>query len=223
MIIDGTARVALTAVFGIWLLQMTGCVTPQEVAQTSLDDLHKLNVPAKNADDEAFVKDIGFNSLEEVADAQLGSPLHLYNVPLVQLQQFQHGDDPNNLLADTGRVIFPLTVKGRFKSSLTVVESSLSVKGWKGSRVTRKGFPRLIGEIEKLKTSSSSFIVSIVPLGLVFLGDHKAGRLVMTVIDENPYLELKAGDEYDAAEIFGKIVPYAKHRFESDRHIRRNP
>ena len=167
---------------------------------------------------------LGFNSLEEVADAQLGSPLHLYNVPLVQLQRFQPGDDPNNLLAYTGRVIFPLTVKGRFKSSLTVLEGSLSMwKGWKGSRVTRKGFPRLIGEIEKLKISSSSFIVSIVPLGLVLLGDHKAGRLVLTAIEENPHFKLNAGDEYDAAELFGKIAPVAKYRFESDRQMRRNP
>lgn len=224
MIIHGTIRAVVAGMFGIWLLQMTGCATPHEVAQTSLDDLQKLNVPAKTAEDEAFVKDVGFDSLEDTADSQLGSPLRLYNVPLFQLQQFKQGDDPEKLLADTGRVIFPLMVKGQFRSSFTVMDSSLTLtKGWQGSRVTRTGFKRLIRKIEQLKPSSSSFIVLIAPLRLLLLGDHTAGRLVLTAIEDNPHFTLKAGEEHDAAEFFGKIASDAKYIYERDKQMRRNP
>ena len=236
MTIFKASRVALIGVFGVWLLQMIGCATPQEVAQDSLADLYKHNVAEDRADEEAFVKDIGFTSPEEVADAQLGSPLPLYTIPVVQLGEFRPGDDPEKLLTYTNRIIFPLIVNGQARSSLTVRDSSffslmksrnwkgmrLKVKNldWKGVHLTEIGFPRLMSKIEKLRPSSSSFLISVVPLRLFFLGDNKGERLVLTAIEENPYFELKAGDECDAVELLGRISPFAKRAYESARKIR---
>ena len=230
MTIHETARAALAAMFGIWLLQMMGCATPQEVAQTSLVDLHKLTVSAERADDEAFAKDIGFDSLEEVAEAQLASPLRLYTVPLDKLAKFQPCDDPNKLLEDTGSLIFPLTVKGQYRSSLIVKEKLLPntidwmspIKTLKamGARHTGTGFRRVMPKIGKLKPTSSSFLVSIAPLRLFLLGDRKAERLVLTAIQENRHYELNAEDERDATKLFGKIAPDAKRVYESDQKIR---
>jgi len=225
-VVNGTARTTLAAVLGVCLLQTPGCATPHEVAQTSLDDLRKLNVAATDADENAFTKDIGFNSVEEVADAQLGPPIRIYKVPLDLLQKFQPSDDPNQLLVDTGRIIFPLTVKGQSRSSFTVTESSLTLtKGWKGlnwkSRVTRTGFPRLIRKIEQLKPSSSSFLVLIMPLRLFLLGDRKEGRLLLTAIEANPHFKLNEGDERDAAELFVTLAPDAKIAYETDQYINR--
>ncbi|MEK6761153.1 MAG: hypothetical protein AABY96_00430 [Nitrospirota bacterium] len=233
MTIHETARAALAAMFGIWLLQMMGCATPKEIAQNSLVDLHKLTVSAERADDEAFAKDIGFKSLEEMAEAQLASPLRLYTVPLVKLAKFQPSDDPNKLLEDTHSLIFPLTINNQFRSSLIVRESlapnitdlesfAKAYKAYKAMRArhTGTGFPRLMPELEKLKPTSSSFLVSIAPLRLFFLGDRKAEGLVLTAIQANPHFELNARLEYDAAELFSKIAWYAQRVYESDQKIR---
>ena len=221
MAIDGTVRTTVATVLGICLLQMPGCATPHEVAQASLDDLRNLNVARQGADETAFAKDIGFNSTEEMADAQLGSPIRIYTVSLDLLQNFQPSNDPNQLLVDTSRIIFPMTVNGQPRSTFTVTESSLTLtKGWKGSRVTRTGFRRLIRKIEQLKPSSSSFLVSIAPL-MILLGDRKEGRLVLTAIEEYPYVGLKTGDKRDAAELFVQLAPHAKSAYENDQHMRK--
>jgi len=225
MAIDGAVRATLATVLGICLLQTPGCATPQDTAQASLDDLRKLNMPTNmattGADESDFTKDIGFNSVEEVADAQLGSPIRIYKVPLDLLRKFQPGDDPNQLLVDTGRIIFPLTVKGQSLSTITVAESLLTLKGWKGSRVTRTGLPRLIRKIEPLNPSSSSFLVLITPLRVFLLGDRKEGRLILIAIEEHPYFKLHVGEERDAAELFGTLAPHAMSAYETNQYIHR--
>jgi len=201
---------------------MPGCASPHDVAKSHLNELRKLNASTKTADDEAFAKDIGFNAVEDVDDAQLGPPIRIYKVHLDLLQKFQPGDKPNDLLVNTGRIIFPVTVKGQNRSSLTVMESSITMtKGWKESRVTRTGFPRLIQKIGQLKPSSSSFLLLIAPLRLFLLGDHKDGRLVLTAIEDNPHFKVTAGEEYDAAELFGRLAQDAKNVYITDQTVRR--
>lgn len=231
MTIRATARATRAGMLSIWLLQMLGCSsTPQDVAQHSLDNLHKPSTSAERADDEAFAKDIGFTSLEEMANAQLASPLRLYTVSLVKLASFKPGDNPNKLLEDTHSLIFPITIDKQFRSSLIVKETSLPKTLWMSpskaiesmkARHTGTGFPRLMSKIEKLAPSSSSFLVSFAPLRLLLLGDRKAERLMLTVIEENPNYQLSAGKEYDAAELLHKLAGDAKRAYESEQLIRR--
>lgn len=222
MVANGTGRTNLAAVLGICLLYTSGCATPHEVAQTNLDDLRKLADAPKGAEENAFSKDIGFNSVEELADAQLGSPIRIYKVPLDLLQKFQPGDDPNQLLVDTGRIMFPITVKGQSRSAFTVAEGSLTLmKGWKGSGVTRTGFSKLIRKIEQLNPSSSNFLVVIPQLRLFLLGDRKEGRLILIPVEEHPHFKLKAGEERNAAELFGTLAADAKSAHETNQYVRR--
>jgi len=53
---------------------------------------------------------LGFESLEEVADAQLGEPLQVSAVPLDRLKEFTPETDPNELLVEANRIIYPVTV-----------------------------------------------------------------------------------------------------------------
>lgn len=235
MIIRTTARAALAGMLSIWLLQMLGCSsTPQEIAQHSLDNLHKPPSSAERADDEAFAKDIGFKSLEEMADAQLASPLRLYTVSLVNLASFKPGDNPKTRLVDTYSLIFPVTIDKQFRSSLIVKETHLQfpkAQHWTSptkaiesmkARHTGTGFSKLMSKIGKLNPSSSSFLVSFVPLRLLLLGDYKVERLVLTAIEDNPIYNLKAGNEYDAAELFNKLACDAKIAYDSEQLIIRN-
>jgi hypothetical protein len=231
MVIHATARAVLDGIFSIWiLLQMVGCSTSQEVAQNSLATLHKLSTSAERADDEAFAKDIGFETLEEVADAQLASPLRLYTISLVKLASFQPGDDPNKLLEDTYSLIFPVTIDKHYRSSLIVKETSLPKIYWTSptksidsmkARHTGTGYHRLMTKIEELQPASSSFLVTLAPLGLILLGDRNADELVLTSIEENQCFELKAGEKRSAAELFNKLAHTAKRVYESDQLLRR--
>lgn len=235
MIIRATARAALASMLSIWLLQTLGCAsTPQEVAQHSLDNLHKLPTSEERADNEAFAKDIGFKSLEEMTNAQLASPLRLYTVSLVKLASFQPGDNPKNILVDTHSLIFPVTINRQFRSSLIVKETSIQLpkaQHWTSptkaiesmkARHTGTGFSKLMSKIGELKPSDSSFLVSFVPLKLLLLGDHKVERIVLTAIEDNLNYKLKAGNKYDAAELFHKLACEAKTAYESEQIIIRN-
>ena len=238
MIIRATARAALAGMLSIWLLQILGCSsTPQDIkdiAQHSLDNLHKLPTSEERTDNEAFARDIGFKSLEEMADAQLASPLRLYTVSLVKLASFKPGDNPKTLLVDTHSLIYPVTIDKQFRSSLIVKETYIQfpkAQHWTSprkaiesmkARHTGTGFSKLMSKIGKLNPSSSSFLVSFVPLKLLLLGDHKVERLVLTAIEDNRNYKLIAGNEYDAAELFNKLACDAKIVYDSEQLIIRN-
>jgi hypothetical protein len=218
-------RIGIAGLLAISLFPTIGC-TPHGMAQSDLEQLKTLNTSTSEVDDETFVKDIGFESMKDLERAQVGSPLRVYNVRLVELVKFQPDDDPEKLLHDTHRLVFPLMVDGRYVSSFTAMENEFfsSPKAWmpwKSARVTRAGFPRLIRKIHQLKSSDSSSVVYIPSLRILLLGDVNVKPLVLTVVDDNQYLKLKSGETHDAAELFSKIVPDAKVQYESDQQLRR--
>src|SRR5262245_22399015 len=176
------------------LLPIYGC-TPHSVTQSELVNLQKLSTSTPNAEDEAYAKDIGFKDSKELEKAQVGSPLRVYNIRLVELLQFKEGDDPKKLLHDTQRLVFPLIVDEHIVSSFTATENKffsapngfLTFQPWRAARVTRTGFPRLAKKLEELKSnhklSESSSIVWIAPLRVLLLGDINGNPLVFTVMD----------------------------------------
>lgn len=214
------------------LLPIYGC-TPHSMAQSQLVELQKLNTTTPNVDDEAYAKDIGFKDSKDLEKAQVGSPLRVYNVRLIELQQFQRGDDPKKLLHDTQRLVFPLIVDGHIVSSFTATENKffsapngwMTFLPWRAARVTRTGFPRLAQKLEELqshhKLSESSSIVFIAPLRLLLMGDANGNPLVFTVMDDNQYLAFKSGDTRNAAELFAQLAPVAKEFYEKDQQFRR--
>lgn len=224
--------IAFAALFITCLLPTYGC-TPHSMARSELVELQKLGTSTPDPEDEAYARDIGFKDSKDLGKAQLGSPLRLYNVRLVELQQFQPGDDPKKLLHDTQRLVFPLVVEGHIVSSFTAMENTffsapngeMSLQPWRAARVTRTGFPRLAQKLEELRSnhqlSESSSIVWIAPLRLLLLGDVSGNPLVFTVMDDNQYLHLKSGETRNAAELFEQLAPVAKDFYKKDQQFRR--
>ena len=214
------------------LLSIYGC-TPRSMAQSQLVELQKLSASTANADDEAYAKDIGFKDSKDLDKAQVGSPLRVYNVRLVELQQFQRGDDPKKLLHDTQRLVFPLIVDGHIVSSFTATENKFfsapngwtTFLPWRAARVTRTGFPRLAQKLEELRSNhkfqESSSVVWVAPLRLLLLCDVTGDPLVFTVLDDNQYLHLTSGDNRHAAKLFEELAPVAKEFYEKDQQFRR--
>lgn len=184
---------------------------PEQAAQAALDEFRKLS-PAKNDADDEFAKDLGFASAKEAASAQLGSPLRIWQVPVGRLKDFQSNTDPNRILEDSHSVIFPLLVNGEVRSSLTVSEDK---RGW---RVAAKGSPKTIRKIQRQKPSESNFLVMVIPLRSQFIGDRKAGEIMLTPIEEAPHMsDLKVGRERPAQQVFADLAPFAKKFYEDDQ------
>jgi len=209
-----------------------GATDARGAAQSELDVLRQLGEkgilafvqstlrPANDAaEDEEFAKDLGFTSAEEMSHAQLGSPLRIWSVPLDRLRTFQPGDDPNNLLVDTRLVLFPVVVNGRTLSSITVQDDTESGQGW---RVAQKGAPNLVQKIQQQSPPPSSFLVSIAPLGLRFLGDRKEGQFVLFAIYPDKRLNLEPGDERPAQKVFVDLSPIAKDAYE-EKYLKGRP
>jgi hypothetical protein len=221
-------RAKLAVITSICVFQALGCVTnsreseasrlflnPPEAAQAELDILRNLgHTPADSDSIQAGIL-LGFGSVDEMAAAQLGSPFRICSAPLELLEQYQTGNDPNELLVDSGRMLFPILVNGRARSSLTVEKSEGKIKSW---RVTQRGsprfmrliqnaFPTLISPIHTQDPMSSTFLVWI--MGLRFLGDRKNGQLFLTPIEEiDRPLKLKVGEQQAAPAFFDTL---AKH------------
>lgn len=213
------------------LLTIYGC-TPRSMTQSQLVELQKLSASTPDIDDETYAKDIGFKDSKELEKAQLSSPLRVFNIRLVELQQFKSGDDPKTLLHDTQRLVFPLVVDGHIVSSFTATENTFfstpngwtSWRPWRSARVTRTGFPRLAQKLEELQSnhrlSDLSSIVWIAPLRLLLVGNVNGNPLVFTVLDDNQYLRFNAGDTRNAAELFEQLAPVAKEFYDKDQQFR---
>ena len=187
--------------------------SPDEAARSSLEILKS---PGFFRDETGGIKralDLGFESIEEVADATLGAPLPVINVRLDQLSHFQPNDDPKNLVIDPHTIIFPLYIKSAVRSSLTVSDPT-KTNTW--LRMGR-GSPTLIRTIEQLRgqlgqPGDTFFLVMNRGIGLRFLARKSGDTITLTPLDTFTFgaLVLKAGEELPAKDVILKLVPVAK-------------
>jgi len=69
---------------------------------------------------EETFRDLGFESVNEAERATLGEPIQFFYVRLDQLREFKPEDDPNELLIDAKRYLYPVLVDGKLRSAVTV-------------------------------------------------------------------------------------------------------
>src|SRR5690554_5922821 len=85
----------------------------QPVAKEALETFKKL------VTEENF-NNLGFDSLEEIRSAVIGTPLVDYMVRLDMLRKFDSRSNPSELLTPTNLVYYPLIIKKQTKSSITI-------------------------------------------------------------------------------------------------------
>lgn len=170
---------------------------PDEAAQKSLDAFRDL----VTEDDFAA---LGFESLEEVADAQLGEPLQVSMVPLDRLKEFTQETDPNELLQDASRVIYPVTVRDEVRCSLEIgpIEG-----GWQG---TTFGSPELIRPLAEQRAGAEDFVVWVPALNMYFVATRDGEQLILTPAFDYPEANLVVGRTQSAADVFAAIQPLAE-------------
>lgn len=171
----------------------------QQAASNGLATLQKL-VTAQN------YKGLGFTSPGEVKSAALAPPLALYNIGLDRLKSYQAGQDPNTLLTPSSETIYPVTVGGQVRSSLTVVK--------KETGYTAAGFGNadIVQGLARYRTANTpdAFAVRIPAFSLYFLGNRAENRLMFTPVTEDNRFPFRIGVTLPAEDVLKAIAPAAQ-------------
>ena len=158
-------------------------------------------------------KAMGFESLDEVSTAALGEPIRVFLVRLDQLREYQPGSDPNKLLIDSDKVIYPVTVKEQVRSSIVVEKVN---ETWKTTNFGGPNLIKILANIRKNTSDSSGlpissyFAVQVPSLNLYFVGHRTDNELMLTPLLDDPSFEFKAGRTTPAKDVFSAILPSAK-------------
>jgi hypothetical protein len=171
----------------------------QQAASNALATLQKL-VTEQN------YKAMGFASPSEVKSATLAPPLAQYNIGIDRLKSYQVGQDVNALLTESSEAIYPVTVGGQVRSSVTVVK--------KGNGYTTASFGNatIVKELSRFReaTAPQGFAVRIPAFGMYFLGNRMENRLMLTSVYEDSRLPFRVGEAMPAEEVLKVIVPLAQ-------------
>ncbi len=171
----------------------------QQAASNAITTLQKL-VTEQN------YKSLGFSSMDEVKSAALAAPLPMFNIGLDRLKSYQAGQDVNALLTASSETIYPVTVGGQVRSSVTVVK--------KESGYTTAGFgnAEIVKSLSRYRSDNmpNAFAVRVPALSLYFLGNRIENRLMLTPIAEDNRLPFRAGVAVPAEEVIKAIVPLAQ-------------
>ena len=176
------------------------------IAQSSLKSFSKL-ITKEN------YRQMGFESPKEIQYAVLGTPMEDYMVRLDTLKEYKPGSNPNKLLMKTDQFIYPVLVKKKVRSSITI--SKIKEK-WKAVSFGGSNFIQLVSK--RLKDSSkatgldisSYFSVRVPALNIFFIGyNTKRGLMLIPLMDDRR-LKFKAGIGMNAEKVFSTILPDAK-------------
>jgi hypothetical protein len=190
-IVDETSKSAITG--------LPPSASPEEAAQRGMHALPTIVTPETA---ELF----GFESHDDASIAQidLKSPWVVYTLDVEDHEYV----DPTLLLKKTNMVFYPITVRGKVKSSLTVAVSQKDRK-W---TTTAWGSSGLIQRLTLHKRSVSSIVVRIPEFNLYFVGDLKEGQLMLTPIKNVPQFKFIEGNQLTAQEVLARLSSAVKTR-----------
>jgi hypothetical protein len=139
---------------------------------------------------------LGFESEAEVRQATLGEPLQVYRVQLDALRAFTDKTDPETLLVDIRRSLYPVKVGDRVATSIFVTGSR---EGWRASELGNAAVARLVS---RYRHGASDFVVHVPTLKSYFVADRVEGKLLLTPVMDDPRTKLRAGETLPADVVF---------------------
>ena len=168
---------------------------PQEAATNAIAILQKLV-------NEQNYKSLGFQSLDEVKQAQLGNPMEVFNVGLDRLKGYQAGTDPNNLLSPSAETIYPVTVGGSVRTGVTIVHKE------QGYEPSSFGNADIVKRLSSYRQNNAEFAVRIPAFNMYFVGRHVETRLVLVPIVADPRLKVQEGEATPIEVVVDQLRPY---------------
>ncbi len=139
---------------------------------------------------------LGFESEGEVRQATLGEPLQVYRVQLDALRAFTENTDPETLLVDIRRSLYPVKVGDRVATSIFVTGSR---EGWRASELGNAAVARLVS---RYRHGAGDFVVHVPAMKSWFVADRVEGKLMLTPVMDDPRTKLRAGETVPADVAF---------------------
>jgi len=168
----------------------------QDAAQAGLKVMQSL-VRAEN------FQGLGFSSVDQVKNAQLGDPLKVYRVPLDALSAYKGDANASGLLQDAHKLIYPVTVDQQVVSSLSATQRD---DGW---RANEYGNSALTRALVAHRESKDDFVVWVPALKIYFTARGEGEKLVLTTIMDDPRFDFKAGQDIPASKAFTVLQKFA--------------
>ena len=139
---------------------------------------------------------LGFESEAEVRQATLGEPLQVYRVQLDALRAFTGNTDPETLLVDIRRSLYPVKVGDRVATSIFVTGSR---EGWRASELGNAAVARLVS---RYRHGEGDVVVHVAAMKSWFVADRVEGKLMLTPVMDDPRTKLRAGETVPADVVF---------------------
>lgn len=196
----------------IGLLVLAGCsqqnrpappavTQPQEAATNALGILQKL------VTDQNF-KGLGFESVDEVKNAQLGQPLQVFNIGLDKLKGAAPGaaTDAASLLIPSPETIYPVTVQGAVRSSVTIVHKQ---EGYAPASFGNAEIIKALSRLRRPESGQNEFVLRILPFNMYFLAHRVENQVVAVPIVDDPRIKAKTGEAIPLPALLDALRPLA--------------
>lgn len=168
---------------------------PQEAATNAVSLLQKLV-------NEQNYKSLGFETLDEGKQAQLGEPMAVYYLGLERMKSYQAGDNAKALLTPSSEMIYPVTVGGDVRTGVTIVQKE---QGYESSSF---GNADIVKRLAGYRQSAKEFAVHIPAFNLYFVGRSVNSHVLLVPIANNPRLKAQAGEATPLEVVVGQLRPY---------------
>ncbi len=193
----------------IFLLMIVGCQSegtpkppaaqPQEAASNAIGVLQKL-VTDQN------YRSFGFESADEVKEAQLGQPLPISTIGLDKLKSAQSGAEPNSLLTTSPETIYPVTVRGNVRSGVTVVHKGA---GYEPASFGNAEIVKALSRYRQKEAAGNEFVVRVPAFNMYYLARRVENQLILVPIVDDPRLKVKAGESVPLQRLLEELRPLA--------------
>jgi hypothetical protein len=148
-------------------------------------------------------QEMGFDNLEQLDRASLSEPASVYAVGIDQLRNFNPGSDPQSLLVDTNRMVFPVVADGTGRTLITLEKRAGK---W---RFVSFGDQSVAGNLVRVREDKTSapgglptpnyFVIQVKALFVTFLGNRQPGGTsasALRLVPLNGKTELKMGPAF---------------------------
>jgi hypothetical protein len=178
----------------------------QEVATAALGTLRSM------VTEENF-QSLGFESAKEVNSAVIDPPIAVFMVRLDELRAYQVGQNAEALLRPANRLIFPVSVSGKVRSSIVVEQA--------GEKLVASSFggPKLVTAITRYRDENAKatgtpardyFAVHAAALGVYFIGHRGSSGLILVPIVDDPRAEFSAGRALPLGDAIQRLAVLAR-------------
>jgi hypothetical protein len=169
---------------------------------------------------EQTYKGFGFRSLEEVGRAELGRPMTVFDILPERLRNFYAGNDTGELLIRSPEAIYPLSVDGQVRSSITVLQTDKEAY-----RAAGFGDAALIKRLSSYGSTDAAdeFVVHVLGLHIYLLGRRAGEEFTLTPIEDDRRLELRAGERYKADAVLQLLGQIARESYPERTNHERGP